>query len=322
MPRQARLDAPGTLHHVIVRGIEKCRIVDDRMDRESFISRLGELAAETGTRIFSWALLTNHAHILLHSGNRGLSSFMRRLLTGYAMEYNRRQKRHGQLFQNRYKSIVCEEDAYFLELVRYIHLNPLRAGLVTDLNQLHRYQWSGHSVLVGKVVRSWQDRERVLSQFGGTEKSAVEAYCRYLEEGVPMGRRPELVGGGLVRSAGGWSHIKSRLQSSEKELSDERILGCGEFVERVVSEAEEKIRLQFPIASRGEQAKGIIEEVCAEKDVTLQELQSGSRRGPVSTLRKRLTRQLVRELGLSQADAARLLGVTAAAVAKSLGRQE
>lgn len=87
MPRQARLDAPGTLHHVIVRGIEKRRIVDDQKDRENFVSRLGEMASATGTTIYAWALMTNHAHILAHSGQSGLPTFMRRLLTGYAMEY-------------------------------------------------------------------------------------------------------------------------------------------------------------------------------------------------------------------------------------------
>ncbi len=128
MPRQARLDAPGTLHHVIVRGIGKRGIVDDRKDRGNFVSRMGEIASDTGTEIYAWALMTNHAHILLRSGTFGLSRYMRRLLTGYAISYNLRHHRHGHLFQNRYKSIVCEEETYFLELVRYIHLNPLRAG--------------------------------------------------------------------------------------------------------------------------------------------------------------------------------------------------
>ena len=83
MPRQARLDAPGTLHHVIVRGIEKRRIVDDRKDRENFVKRMGEIASDISTTIYAWALMRNHAHILLRSGNKGLSGFMRRLLSGY-----------------------------------------------------------------------------------------------------------------------------------------------------------------------------------------------------------------------------------------------
>jgi REP element-mobilizing transposase RayT len=138
MPRRARLDSPGTLHHVIVRGIEKRKIVDDVADRENFVKRMGELAAETRTSIYAWALMKNHAHILLRSAEIGLSGYMRRLLTGYAIFYNRRHQRWGHLFQNRYKSIICEEDAYFTELVRYIHLNPLRVRAVKSLEKLDR----------------------------------------------------------------------------------------------------------------------------------------------------------------------------------------
>jgi putative transposase len=126
VPRQARLDAPGTLHHVLVRGIEKRRMVDEGKDRESFVGRMGQVAAETETHIYAWALMSNHAHIVLRSGPYGLSKFMQRLLIGYAVTYNRRHGRHGHLFQNRYKSIVCDEDAYFRELVRYIHLHPVK----------------------------------------------------------------------------------------------------------------------------------------------------------------------------------------------------
>ena len=132
MPRQARLDAPGTLHHVIIRGIEKRKIVDDHNDRNIFVERMGQNALDTDTKIFAWSLMTNHAHILLKSGQQGLSTFMRRFLTGYAISYNKRHKRYGHLFQNRYKSIVCDEDVYFMELVRYIHLNPLGAKLVSQ----------------------------------------------------------------------------------------------------------------------------------------------------------------------------------------------
>ena len=159
MPRQARLDAPGTLHHVIIRGIERRAIVADERDRCEFVERLGRLTSELKTAVYAWALLTNHAHLLLRSGPRGLPTFMRRFLTGYAQGYNRRHKRHGHLFQNRYKSIVCEEENYFTELVRYIHPNPLRAKLVRTLEELDTYPWSGHAVVMGQRSRA-----------GGTEQ--------------------------------------------------------------------------------------------------------------------------------------------------------
>lgn len=104
MPRRARLDFPGTLHHVICRGIEKRKIVADDKDRDHFVERMGIIAEKTGTSIYAWALMKNHVHILLRSGPDGLSDFMRKLLTGYAVYYNRRHKRQGYLFQNRYNN--------------------------------------------------------------------------------------------------------------------------------------------------------------------------------------------------------------------------
>lgn len=130
MPRLARLDALGVLQHVIARGIGRREIFTDDKDRQSFLDRLGGILGETNTECFAWALIPNHFHLLVRTGLAPLSQVMRRLLTGHAVVFNRRHRRSGHLFQNRYKSVVCEEDPYLLELVRYIHLNPLRAGIV------------------------------------------------------------------------------------------------------------------------------------------------------------------------------------------------
>jgi len=103
MPRQARLDSPGTLHHVMIRGIEGGRIFYDDEDRGNFLGRVGQVVERTGTRILAWVLMDNHVHLLLFSGPARISAFMRRLLTGYAVWFNRRHRRFGHLFQNRYK---------------------------------------------------------------------------------------------------------------------------------------------------------------------------------------------------------------------------
>lgn len=166
MPRKARIDAPGALHHIIIRGIERKRIFQDSQDFRNFIERLGEILNDTATVCYAWAQMKNHAHLLLRTGYAPLATVMRRLLTGYAQQFNRRHRRHGHLFQNRYKSILCEEDPYLLELVRYIHLNPVRAGLVTDVKALHSYPRSGHSVLMGRRKYDWQDADYVLGLFG------------------------------------------------------------------------------------------------------------------------------------------------------------
>ena len=320
MPRRARLDAPGTLHHVMVRGIERRRIVNDVADRKNFVKRLGELSVATNTSIYAWALLTNHAHILLRSSEIGLSDFMRRFLTGYAISYNRRHRRWGHLFQNRYKSIICDEDPYFTKLVRYIHLNPLRAKLVKNLIKLDGYRWSGHGVLMGKVKNDWQDQDYVLKWFGRKEGEAKGEYRNYVKKGIDQGRRPELVGGGLIRSLGGWSAVKALRRSGDRELSDERILGSGEFVERIIKEADAKIKYQLPVKEQDQKIDEYIARLCENKKVSIAELKSGSRCKEVSGVRALIAIGLVKKHGVALAEVARRVGVSTAAVSKIIKR--
>jgi REP element-mobilizing transposase RayT len=305
-----------------MRGIEGCRIVKDVIDREDFVRRLGDLATETDTIVYAWALMSNHAHILLRSAQIGLSNFMRRLLTGYALTYNRRHRRWGHLFQNRYKSIICDEDAYFTELVRYIHLNPLRAKRVGSLVQLDRYRWSGHSVLMGMQKHEWQDRDYVLTWFGKKEGEAVLGYREFVEKGIKRGRRPELVGGGLVRSSGGWSAVMARRRKGERELSDERILGSGEFVKRIVDEAEADRRYQFAFKDDPAKIDALIAKECQNEDVSIKALKAGSRQRKTSRLRARLAVCLVKTHGVSLAEAARQLGISTSAVSKIVTRSK
>ncbi|MGD8983083.1 MAG: transposase [Desulfobacteraceae bacterium] len=322
MPRQARLDSPGTLHHVIVRGIEKKEIVSDKYDRADFVKRMGALAQETGTSIYAWSLMTNHAHILLKSGPLGLSKYMRRFLTGYAIAYNIRHKRHGHLFQNRYKSIVCDEDAYFQELVRYIHLNPLRAKIVKDMSALDRYFWCGHGVIMGTKRREWQDRNYVLAWFGTKESEAKRTYREYVKDGIEQGRREDLVGGGLIRTLGGWSQVLSLRRSKEKVLSDERILGSGEFVERILEEAENEVKYQVSTNERRIKAEKKIQEICRKEGLNKEELQGGSRRGRISRIRAQLAIELTERYGLSLAEAGRQLGVSTSAISRIFMRNK
>ncbi len=196
-----------------------------------------------------------HFHLLLRTGlsasadasrcragPTSLSQVMRRLMTGYAVTFNIRHRRSGHLFQNRYKSIVCEEDAYLLELTRYIHLNPLRAKLVKDLKELDKYPWTGHSVLLGNKKNFFvpgippvigEDKflaektvEDVLKHFGETFKIARRRYRQFVKKGIDQGVRPELQGGGLVRPACHarleqiWSGKKYRATNENRAIKD------------------------------------------------------------------------------------------------------
>ena len=280
------------------------------------------LAQETGTKIVAWALMSNHVHLLFFSGPSGISKFMRRLLTGYALRYNRRHRRNGHLFQNRYKSIICEEERYLLKLVRYIHLNPLRAAMVKSIGQLDHYTWSGHMVLVGKGKNDWQEREYVLHQFHERGGKAVRAYREFMEEGKDQGRRPELVGGGLIRSLGGWSQVLPLGGSREKMEHDCRILGSGDFVAEILREAEKTVRRYLRPGEINHTIDKTIKEICIKEGIGEQELRLGVRTRKYSRLRAKIAYYLSHEFGVSRAEIARQLGVCTSAIAKAIDNME
>lgn len=322
MPRQARLDVPGALHHIMVRGINKSVIFEDDQDRQKFIERLEKNILEAKCSIYAWALMTNHVHLLFKSGGKGISTVMRKLLTWYAIYYNRRHKRTGHLFENRYKSILCDEDNYLLALIRYIHLNPLRVGLAKTLDDLDRYIWSGHSAVMGKRDCSWMDTDYVLLQFNDTKRKARYAYRKFVQEGIAMGRQPELTGGGLIRSLGGWSNVQSSQRRGQKTEYDERILGSGDFVTAIFKEAEEKQVRQLKIRRAGLTIQGVIDKECKSARISPQELKSGSRRKVVSGVRLKIARRGVDELCLTSAEIARQLGVCTSTITRAIENTE
>jgi REP-associated tyrosine transposase len=322
MPRQSRMDAPGTLHHVIGRGIEGTKIFRNRADREDFLDRLAKLCEAKALSIYAWALLGTHFHLLVRSGNQSLSRSISRLLTGYVVNFNRRHKRYGHLFQNRYKSILCEEDPYLLELTRYIHLNPLRARMVKNFKELGFYPWSGHSAIMGRQKRGWQDVGTVLGYYGRRKRRAIAAYEDYVREGIEKGRRPELVGGGLIRSLGGWSEVLSLRRRGEKTASDERILGSGEFIERLLSEAEEKAKQALGWRGRVPDLQTLLSKISKKEGVEQQKVRGGDQRRSVVSARKVFCRLAVKRMGYSGASVARYLGVTTSLVNRYASSEE
>ena len=323
MPRLARLDAPGVLHHIILRGIERRKIFKDDQDRNNFLERLGDLLPATKTQCYAWALLPNHAHFLFQSGETGLSTLMRRLLTGYAVTFNRRHRRHGQLFQNRYKSIICQEDAYLKELVRYIHLNPLRAKIVANIYSLGRYEYCGHGVIIGMRERSWQNTEYVLSFFGRTVAEARKNYVSSMKARIDQGRRPELVGGGLIRSLGGWEAVKKmRLRGQDRIKGDERILGDGEFVMDILSEAGEKYERRYELKRLGYNLDTLERKVSKLYHIDIDDLYARGRQKRRVEARSVFCYWAVRELGFSGTSIAKRFGMSQPGVVYAVNKGE
>jgi putative transposase len=310
MPRLARIDIPGLLHHVIVRGIEKRPIFLDDQDREAFLSRMAQLLAETGTDCYAWALLDTHFHLLVQPHTTRLSSVMRRLLTGYAVVFNLRHKRAGHLFQNRYKSIVCDGDSYFLELVRYIHLNPWRAGIVGTLEGLDYYPWSGHRQLLGQPARKLINEEKVLSLFSKGRKAARQQYRQFIIDGIEHPSSLELSGGG--------KRISQAVDPGlgDDTLFDERILGGRDFVERVLSLAGQ--------AEGGERRTlaEIIEQVATYFCVASGSLRKPGKERTLSQAKAVVCYVAIKEQGLKGTEVSSMLGCTPGAVSHATRRGE
>ena len=316
MPRQPRLDAPGLLQHVIVRGAQRAKIFMDRQDYEHFLARLEKVVLAAQVRCYAWALLPDHFHLLLRNGNVRLAKVMQSLMIGYAVTFNRRHKRNGHLFQNRYKSIICEDEPYFLVLVRYIHLNPLKAGLVSSVSKLDGYPWSGHGALLGYRKNGWQEIEEVLGHFSSQKARARMDYRKFIEEGTNHGEGLDLEGGGWSRS---WNFESengpAKIRRSD-EVYDERVLGRTEFVIKVLDATRstpvvEKVKMPLP---------DLITKVSEWCKVEMEDLLLGRRTREVSGARAVISYLAVDKMGYRFSEVGEFLKVHPANVARCLDK--
>ena len=322
MPRKARIDAPGAFHHIICRGIERRKIFYDNADRENFLVRFASILIETLTPCYGWALLPNHFHLLLRTGNASISTVMRRLLTGYAVSFNRRHRRHGHLFQNRFKSILCQENVYLKQLVRYIHLNPLRAKTVSQLSDLIKYPYSGHSAIMGKIKRDFQHVDYVLRLFGEKNAAARRSYHQFVKKGIDQGRQPQLVGGGLLRSSGGWSVLRALSQAQVHVKGDERILGDSDFVEEVLAKQQEQLERRYWLQSQGYNLDRVVKRVSEVFNIEPIEICKPSNQPLRVRARSLVCFWAVRELRMSGTKVGKFLKLTQTAVSRAVRRGE
>lgn len=322
MPRKARIDAIGAVHHIIVRGIERCVIFGDDTDRDRFIERLSRILTESATQCYAWALIPNHFHLLLKTGRVPIGVVMQKLLTGHAVSYNRRHNRVGHLFQNRYKSILCQEEPYLLELVRYIHLNPIRAGVVTDVDQLDHFLYSGHGALMGAQQNDWQNTKDVLLRFSHDLKKARTGYHNFIIGGLSMGHRSDLTGGGLIRSSGGWEQVIARRREGLFQKSDERILGDDRFVNQALEEAQEWMEKKYSLKPSGIDMDAVVNRVCRLLNCDRTDIFTRGKLKNRVHARSLFCYWAARELGISQTELSRLLGISPAAVTQSVKRGE
>lgn len=323
MPRTNRLDWKNAVHHVIARGIEKGSIFKDDRDRKRFVSRLEKCVDQTGITVYAWALMSNHVHFLLRTGDIPLSKFMQKLLTGHAIYFNHKYDRAGHLFQNRYRSILVQADRYLLKLIRYIHLNPLKAGIVTSLEELGRYPWTGHIGILSEGFYPWQASKEVRDLISDHRNEKIIQYLKFIEEdeSVPVVSDSELNEGSYLLGSKG---LISPEEAREQKISDHtqhRILGDIDFARQIYTRIKDQ---QGSFLRNREREHEIIDKLLEFMNeywgITHITLISKGRSRASSRAREFMSYTLVNQLGMSLVDTGKILNLSAQGVLSAARR--
>jgi hypothetical protein len=205
-----------------------------------------------------------------------------------------------------------------MELVRYIHLNPIRAKIIPDLKTLNGYPYTGHSAITGKHPRDWQDRDSVLAYFGKDVKQARRHYLTFIQKGIDEGIRTDLTGGGLIRSLGGWEEI--RQHRNDRIKSDQRILGSSDFVMKILAEKQESFHRSYALKQKGHTLEELKEKAARLFSLRSKDLAVKTKEKPYVNARSILCYWAVSELNISITEMARRLNVTQPAASQMVKR--
>lgn len=270
MPQMARMESPGSLVHIMAHSIEGKPMFKDDQDRSEFLSRFEKGLAKTGYLCYTWALMDNHYHLFLRTSEKPMSKLMRSLNGGYASYYNKRHKKEGCLFRNRFKSILCQDQDYAIKLIKYVNLNPLCAGIVNSLEELKNYAWCGHGFLLGESNtkgETFQKREECLRRFGDNEKDAIKSYLESMAQSCSAGNK----------TAGRLSMVEeTEIRGSCKGWP--AVIGDPEFVEDAFKRFKEYLKRRHREADYPYVLENISQKVCQQYGITESELKKRGRK--------------------------------------------
>lgn len=229
MPTMNRAYSPGSFFHLMARGIDGHNLFNDDEDHYEFLRRLRKSLISSDFRCISWNLMDNHYHLFVQSSEKPLCSLMRPLNSGYARWYNRKNKRKGHLFQDRFKSLLCEDSHHVSQLIRYIHLNPIRANMISSYEKLDAWRWSSHNLLLGNpfaIGADFVDRTTVLNRFSQNENDALRMYNLYMQDGIDVsnlmrsGWLPKTEQAELNGAAKGWLAVAGSVEYVRNAMSN------------------------------------------------------------------------------------------------------
>jgi REP element-mobilizing transposase RayT len=302
MARRPRLDEPGALHHLTARGIERRSLFVDDYDRRSFVRSMERIFLECGTRCLAWALMTNHVHLLVESGAVPISTVMQRLLTRHAVRFNRRHDRVGHLFQNRFHSVRIESERHLLTCVRYIHLNPVAAGIVPGVESLAAYPWTGHAALMGRRENAFQDVENVLSLADPRPSHARETMREFVRQGIDGVDGPRDVDPPMTFSG--------RARFEARTFGLRALRARWRYVDAVRRRLDSRDAARSALRRDGWSVDRVLDFVCRRVGAKRRDVEAGRRTPEACRARAVVAFVACERLGETQSAAARRLGVT------------
>jgi putative transposase len=280
MARPLRIEYPGAFYHVMHRGNAGSDIFKSDRDREKFLDYVGKAVERYGIKIHSYCLMTNHYHFLIETPYPNLSQAIKWINVGYVAYYNRKRRRSGHLFQGRFKAVVIDADEYLKHLSRYIHLNPIRAGMVSHCRE---YPWSSYPVFGGYAkAPEWLETHWLLSLFGQNRKGAMERYREFVE-----------------------SVQNDKIENPSKDIVSGIILGGTEFVSWIKrnflsNDADIKEKPQLKSLKPGLSTEDLLTAICNEFACTRKViLQKGKKGNLARDLAIYLSREMTGESGIS-----------------------
>jgi REP element-mobilizing transposase RayT len=282
------LHVPGAFYHVTLRGNHRQDIFFRPAHRRLLEGFIVDAIEHTHMRIHAYCWMTNHIHLLIQVADVPLGAFMQRIGTRYARTVQRSIPTTGHLFENRYHALLIDVDNYFLELLRYIHLNPVRAGIVDAPQQ---YRWSSHRVYLGTHPRSWVHSEFGLSLFNPEATRARTLYAQFVQDKIHAARDPTLFQG---------------------HPEEPRVLGHDRFLQKLqITSFRSKPKRTLPT---------ITDQICRELNVTLPALRSPVRTRALTNARGRIAAEALEGHAATLSEIARFLNRHASAVARSAAR--
>ena len=309
MPHKKKITIPGSIVHIMAKGISGIDIFLDEDDRRVFLEFLSAGILQNGYQCYGWALLTNHYHLLLRCSENPLDGLMRRLNSKYARYCNRKRERHGYLFQDRYKSILSQDQRYLEELVRYIHLNPFRAGICKTIDDLDRYPWCGHAVLLGHTTNAFQTTDAVLRRFGSTVEEARKRYREYLLKGIDSIDDDWLVS--TVR--------KCNDGLEERNNPHCWVIGDREFVISVMKKHEQRLRIAKSAREQWS-LDAVAQKIADDHGISIEALKKGNRSTISSIAKKKFAFLCCRVFRFPVARVADYLGLSSPAVSWAINK--